>query len=245
MKTVIWKEAGQAVRDLGWLANIKQKWLCVRVWVSKPAHALCIGCDCVNAIDWRACVRACAFAAPLGRLVAFSKYAHQWQADFVSLCKLSRCFSALTIEEGEMSREKHYSYNTLYKLWKLWELPPFLLKVVLIRFHGSWCFRVLTNGVCASVSGCVCVRACVYHACVCFAGTCVYLVSEWMCSVVGRHVACITHQRKVRLKHRVGLKVRARLYIEQREGWGLSKLSLGERLLEVTKPLTWRTDLMS
>lgn len=51
-------------------------------------------------------------------------------------------------------------------------------------------------------------------------------------------MVCITHQRKVRLKHRVGLKVRAWLYIEQREGWGLSKLSLGERLLEVTKPLT-------
>lgn len=63
--------------------------------------------------------------------------------------------------------------------------------------------------------------------------------------MVGRHVVCITHQRKVRLKHIVGLKVRAQLYIEQRKGWGLSKLSLGERLLEVTKPLTCRTDLMS
>ncbi len=74
---------------------------------------------------------------------------------------------------------------------------------------------------------------------------CVYIMSGWVCSVVGRHVVCITHQRKVRHKHRVGLKVRARLYIEQREGWSLSKLSLGGRLLEVTKPLTWRTDLMS
>lgn len=155
---------------------------------------------------------------------------------FVFLCEWSLCFSALTIEEGEMRRGKHYSYNTLYKLWKLWELPPFPLKVVLIRFHGSWCFRVLTNGVCV----------CAYHSCVCVCGyMCVYRLSEWVCSVVGRHVVCITHQRKVRLKHRVGLKVRARLYIEQREGWGLSKLSLGERLLEVTKPLTWRTDLMS
>ena len=163
---------------------------------------------------------------------------------FVFLCEWSLCFSALTIEEGEMRRGKHYSYNTLYKLWKLWELPPFPLKVVLIRFQGSWCFRVLTNGVCVSVHtvhACVCVCVCV---CVC-RYMCVHLVFEWVCSVVGRHVVCITHQRKVRLKHRVRLKVRARLYIEQREGWGLSKLSLGERLLEVTKPLTWRTDLMS
>lgn len=56
--------------------------------------------------------------------------------------------------------------------------------------------------------------------------------------MVGLHVVCITHQRKVRLKHGAGLKVRAQLYIEHREGRVLSKLSLGERLLEVTEPLT-------
>lgn len=88
-------------------------------------------------------------------------------------------------------------------------------------------------------------NVCVCHADVCLGYRRVCFTSQWVCSAAGQHVLCITHQRKVRLKHRVGLKVRARLYIEQREGRGLSKLSLGERLLEVTKPLTWRTDLMS
>ena len=89
------------------------------------------------------------------------------------LCEWSLCFSALMTEEGEMRRGKHYSYNTLYKLWRLWELPRFPLKVVLIRFHGSWRFRVLTKGVCVCVQ---CTRACVC-VCVCvFEGTCVLSV---------------------------------------------------------------------
>lgn len=57
----------------------------------------------------------------------------------------------------------------------------------------------------------------------------------------GGHVACITHQRKVKLKHSVGLKVRARLYIEQRRRTGLIKAitwretARGHRTLDMTR----------
>lgn len=160
------------------------------------------------------------------------------QADFVFLCKWSSCFSALMIEEGETSGEKHYSYNTLFKLWKLWEVST----------EGGFNrvpWELMLQGVSVFEWMCACTTHVSLYVCVCVCKCFVCLMSERMFSVVGWHVTCITHQRKVSLTHRVRLKVRARLYIEQTEGWALSKLSLGERLLEVTKPSTWRSDLMS